>query len=653
MPDNSSQQRTQFSSCDACRRSRVACDASKLGHEPGDLRWTGSCSRCSLRQRPCTFEWMKNTNRIPSNSRQDVTSHSSTTETNIFGRYEQNHDPPDPLYSHPSFAIDNDIRHLHNAGHRASSGSLNTSIELPRSQARFTDALLSRWSDQIFHHGFDAFLGILLGRNGCPLVDDPTSEVCIPAYKIFRKLDAVMDDELDRQNPDPERRQRDLQIDQSLSQTIRSFVARWLPLVLRGNHPAAQEVDQVVRDSWRSARKDMLKAINRTSYRSVLALYLFAQTPVPTGISKDEELDGVSSLICIQTALSQIQRLRERQQRRKQCGLSDVSTWVDALTSSAASPSYAQAYVDFENRVYWAAVMWDTSLSLTWNLRTSLTSGLNGGCAEPAWRLVRTFLSGSFHSKTEHWRSSNFDISDAVACQIIAAAAISRLYVWKNITSLKEALREGVDEASVLFVWRALLDAIDIFESSIRPLLGKCEKGLYFLDQLNRLGWYGVRLQYYQGILVLANTIETANRFDLLTQITETIRDAEHESLNVLIFGIENTYAINGPGEDTSITPSLDATYSPGESITASLIAIDPYPNHVVDSVLLMNKVIDRKYHHGEIKQEARSYLSSILLKALGQLPQHSKFVQAAQESLQVSLHKDDVIISTHTAVGA
>ena len=43
--------RTQYSSCDDCRKSRVACDGVRDGP---------SCTRCVNRQRPCTFLWVKN-----------------------------------------------------------------------------------------------------------------------------------------------------------------------------------------------------------------------------------------------------------------------------------------------------------------------------------------------------------------------------------------------------------------------------------------------------------------------------------------------------------------------------------------------------------------------------------------------------------------
>ncbi|KAI1075481.1 hypothetical protein F5B20DRAFT_573462 [Whalleya microplaca] len=651
MPNNSSQRRTQFSSCDACRRSRVACDASKLGHQIGESRWTGSCSRCSLKKRLCTFEgciidstqWINNVKRKPSNPRQDVTSHSSTTETAplvscdshdqavIITGSEQNLHPPATRYS----GVNVDITNQYGTSHLALLGEPDTNlIEPPSSLAESADVLLMRWSDQIFHHGFETIFGLFVGRNGCPLVDNPMSEVCIPATKLFKKLDADLDDELDRHNQGhaEQRQERDHQIDQTLRQTIRSFAARWLPLVSSRYHLATNQVDEVIRDSWRSARKDMLKVANRTSYRSALTLYLFAQTPIPVGISEDEELNGISGLMCIQSALLQVQRLRERQR-------SDVSTSADAPASPTTSPSLTQAYLDFESRAYWAAVMWDTASSLTLNCRTSLTSGLNGGCSEPAWRLARSFIVGYLQPKTEFWRTSGFEVSDGVASQIITAAAVCKLYVWKNITSLKEALREGVAEENLLFVWGALLDSIEIFNTSIRPLLSSCERRLYFLDQLSLLGWYEVNLQYYLGILTLANTLETVGRSDLLSQMTDTREDAEYESFNVLKFGIENTYTIRGFGEDLNTTSGLDPTNGLHEEpITASLVAIDPYPNRVVDSVLLMNKVIICKYRQGKIKDGPYSYLSSILLKALGQLPQSSKTVQAAQKNLHRSL---------------
>lgn len=186
-----------------------------------------------------------------------------------------------------------------------------------------------------------------------------------------------------------------------------------------------------------------------------------------------------------------------------------------------------------------------------------------------------------------------------------------------------------------MFVWRSLLDAINIFKISIRPLFNKCKRKLHFLDQLTRLGWYDVYLEQYLGILVLIDTVEAARRFDLLTQVSEVREEAEHESFNVLRFGMESTYTIHGFRKPASTTKDF-----PKQCITASLISIDPYPNHVVDIVLLMDKGISCQYREGKVNHTTYSNLFSTLHKALGQLTQSSKSVHTAREELERSLGK-------------
>lgn len=47
--------RKQFSSCDACRKSRVACDALRRRSASGESNVV-PCSRCAARNRHCSFE---------------------------------------------------------------------------------------------------------------------------------------------------------------------------------------------------------------------------------------------------------------------------------------------------------------------------------------------------------------------------------------------------------------------------------------------------------------------------------------------------------------------------------------------------------------------------------------------------------------------
>jgi hypothetical protein len=144
---------------------------------------------------------------------------------------------------------------------------------------------------------------------------------------------------------------------------------------------------------------------SRPCYRSVSALYLFGQTPVPLRISQEEELDGLSGVIRRQTTLPHVQQLRERllccqSNGSKVCGWPDVAT-CDASTLGS-SPT--EEYLNLESRAYWATVIWDASDSMTLNFRSMLSYGLKGACSEPVWELSESFLVDSSHQRTADWR---------------------------------------------------------------------------------------------------------------------------------------------------------------------------------------------------------------------------------------------------------
>lgn len=440
-------------------------------------------------------------------------------------------------------------------------------------------------------------------------------------------------------SPPSYRALRDQQIDQSLRHGMRSFAARWLHLI-----PATQRVgilqDDLVREYWRTSRRDMLKVINRVSYRSVLTLFLFCLTPIPNGISEEEELDGLTGQICVQAALQQVQRLRARQ-RNTQFNGEKVSPAADVLPSPPPNSTFTESFLRHESRGYWGALTFDTSASMTLNFRSSLSSGLHGFDAESCWRVLK-MGAGSFHTRTEEWRRT-FAMTEDEVLQVMAAAAAAKTYVWKMIAVLKEALREGYEDEKVLQAWTAFTEAVDIFRVTFRPLLNDCERRLPFLGQVERLNWYELMLHVYLGVLILVDALEAAERTDLLSQLAETRSEAEHEVLNALTFGLKSHYIIEeydrSSGSTNPTSNNFQGTGSgTGMSITASFVALDPYPHHVVAAIQLMNKVVGREWRQGNIKLEAYKYLKSTLLKILEELPQSSKSVQAARKHLHSSL---------------
>ncbi|ETI29303.1 hypothetical protein G647_01756 [Cladophialophora carrionii CBS 160.54] len=423
---------------------------------------------------------------------------------------------------------------------------------------------------------------------------------------------------------DPARSERDAQLDQFLDHAIQSFAARWLPLTYRSSLPGLPLADIVCR-LWRRAHNDMLKVINRPSYRSMLALLLFALTPIPVGVCEEEELEGVSGQVCVHAALQQIQTLRARQ-RSLQFNGTRVNLTIPNRPVGASPASLATAnFIIAESTAYWAALTFDTSASLTLNCRPLLSSGLFGFESEPSWRMVRACI-GIFHESARDWNHVDVEITDERANQVIAAGAAWKLLVWKLTANLKESLRDGHDESEVLRAFNSVSSAIDQFNITYRDLLIACQRRIQFLNQETRLRWYDLMLHYNLAILMVTDIATATLREDLLSLFSAKRVDAETWVMNCLAFGLNNKYTLKlqrHPDATDPPTQSQQAT-----SITVPLVAIDPYPHHVVAAVKLMQHAIDRDFAAEKISADAYTNLHSTLQQTLSQLPQVSKSVQ-------------------------
>ena len=283
--------------------------------------------------------------------------------------------------------------------------------------------------------------------------------------------------------------ERDRQIQQSLHSTIEAFAARWLPLTTH----TASHLDShlnLVQALWRHARRDMLKVINRPSYRSMISLFLFALTPIPAGISEEEEADGISGQSCVHAALQQIQTLRARQRNLQFSGskVSPSSMKVQALCTTPESTIGTPGFINAESTAYWTALTFDTSASLTLNCRSLLSSGLFGFEAELPWRLMRT-TSKMFDETARSWGPGPFETTDERANQIVAAGASWKLLGWKLTAIFKEALRDGHNEPEVRKAYAAVIDSIKQFNTIYRPRLDICQKRMPFLGQKTKLRW--------------------------------------------------------------------------------------------------------------------------------------------------------------------
>jgi hypothetical protein len=312
------------------------------------------------------------------------------------------------------------------------------------------------------------------------------SSLCRQFDQWMKDLEAQGSPITSNRTPTKTELEKERQIDRCLTKAIQTFSARWLPLIFQSpSHKAAQT--QRIKSLWRSLREDLLKIINWPCYRSMLTLFLFAMVPIPVGIGKEEEENGIPAQFCIQAALQHIQQLRARQRSLEFNG-SKVSPIPDRVAVISSPDQFRTNFMSIESIIYWAALTYDTSSSLTFNTKSLLSSGLLGWESESSWRLVKT-CTDIFHERTEEWRLHGVIITEENANRIIAAAAAWKLRVWKVAAVLKEALREGHEEDAVSRAYTSAVHAIDQFNVTYRALLEACQRRIQFLCQHTKLRW--------------------------------------------------------------------------------------------------------------------------------------------------------------------
>lgn len=284
-----------------------------------------------------------------------------------------------------------------------------------------------------------------------------------------------------------------------MNRSIEAFSARWLSTL--APEGSEEEHEKIVQQLWRRARRDMLQAINRPSYSSMLSLFIFALTPIPVGISESEELDGVSGQVCIHAALQHIQILRAQQRNLQFSGSKVLPCNEDTSADSPPRSPPTTEYIMAESKAFWAALTFDTSASLTLNCRSLLSAGLFGFEAESSWRLVRA-SSKIFYETIKEWSAKHMMVSDEMANQIISTSTAWKLLTWKLVAVFKEALRDGHDESEVNSTFVKIVSSIRDFDTIYRPPLLSCKDRMPFLSEQVRFRWCKL---FMHGLDILAS----------------------------------------------------------------------------------------------------------------------------------------------------
>lgn len=134
----------------------------------------------------------------------------------------------------------------------------------------------------------------------------------------------------------------------------------------------------------------------------------------------------------------------------------------------------------------------------------------------------------------------------------------------------------------------------------------------------------------------MLNAIEIADRTDLLGKTTVVKASAEGSLLNVLIFGLNNQFHIPRFNELREPQDEEDGEQQ-GSTRSVPLIAIDPYPHHVVAAVRILWKAVERDLENDCLDEKVAEKTQRVLLDTLTLLPQASKSVNMARQQAAAS----------------
>jgi hypothetical protein len=256
-------------------------------------------------------------------------------------------------------------------------------------------------------------------------------------------------------------------INQALMSAVHAFSARWLPADL------FQEVDQrdgaarqrLMQTLWSQAHQDALQILSLSSYRSSLALYLFAITPTvgPTGSTPISQL-------CYETSL------RHHLQLRLESRLSS--------TAPGAEPQLNH----LQDSAYWFGLVCDYSRSLLRCQPPVLISGPSSQAR--VWRLVSQQVDDYGAVTIDHSSSSSNDLlTDATVLRILQLGSACKSLCWAAITDVQDSLfynRTNLDLHTALeFSFTKLRQ----FELVFGPQMDHIAKDLLLLDEKSQLGY--------------------------------------------------------------------------------------------------------------------------------------------------------------------
>ena len=298
-------------------------------------------------------------------------------------------------------------------------------------------------------------------------------------------------------------------INRALMYSVYAYSVRWLHLTNNEQNQDSQTESkctllkkELSENLWNQARKQMYEVMSRSSYRSILALYLFAIIPT----SSRKRGDSIEDL-CLETALSHHNHLNSRT-RMPHPKRDSIASLLDDASFSSMESALLQADMPLSAEVmefksmasiaFWFGIISDVTRALTRCRPLILLSGSNGDTK--VWTAVRQHTQ-AFEKHLSPLRRLRTPISDDQVMTILQCAFALKTLVWAAITRVQDALVHQMSGTSLAEAVDAARDKSNEFEATFGQLLCLCQRDFMLLKPTTQMFYskYAPRAMLHGG----------------------------------------------------------------------------------------------------------------------------------------------------------
>jgi len=282
----------------------------------------------------------------------------------------------------------------------------------------------------------------------------------------------------------------DAKINQALMSAVHAFVCRWLPLEYFRQNDRMSFDDTMVRKKgfmetiWQQAHENVLEALTRPSYRSILALYLFGITPVSS-----TNKQRASSRLCLSTSLRHYLDLRVKSRISPAPALPNRPHTLHPIygNSTTAQPTDLN-FSHLEDTAYWFGIVIDTSRSMIRCQNPILLPG-TAGHAQQVWELVRKQVENfHLHHPTLH-PSTKSALSEDTVLTILQHGSSCKTLCWASVTGVQDALFYNLSGVATNVAVDSALNEFRRFDKVFSSLLDQCARDFLLLSDKSRVSY--------------------------------------------------------------------------------------------------------------------------------------------------------------------